>query len=125
MPTIQVSGRRFGKTAAAAHAAGMPIDAYRELMRQQHERLGAARALLPAQPERLSAVWWDQIARACRPNKEFVQEYLCEFSAEPMGPPSPTFEQLQRNQARNAREERYQSLGLQGFRWEFTRPEWK
>jgi hypothetical protein len=85
MPTIAISGRRCGKTAAAAHAAGMSIDAYRELMRQQHERLDAARFLThQATPDRLSSAWWDQVAAAgpLRPRsgaETFLREYTLTF----------------------------------------------
>ena len=92
MPTIEISGRRFGKTAAAAHAAGMSIDAYRELMRQQHERLDAARFLThQAAPDRLSAAWWNQVAAAgpLRPRsgaETFLREYTVTFG-EPVSVP--------------------------------------
>ena len=41
---LVISGRRFGKTAAAAQAAAMSIDDYRAMQRRLHQDLDAAKA---------------------------------------------------------------------------------
>jgi len=128
MVTITISGRRWGKTAAAAQAAGMSIDAYRELMRQQHERLDAARALAPIPPARdFFRALLDEGRRSHSGHEVFMREYMAEFESpgpEPVGPPAPTFEQWEASQRAQANADRWRRLGLRGYRWEFTSPGW-
>lgn len=112
MTTITVNARRFGKTHAAAQAAGMSMDEYREMMRQQHERRASDREVIPS-PFMLPAFDWRE-SRLTREffrdlmddHATFARDYLADFTLPPelVGPPAPTFEQWDRNQRRNSRE---------------------
>lgn len=109
MATITFGGRQHGKSWAAATRLGLSMDEYREMVRRQREQLAAARALIPApSPRDFFRELWDEASRPHVGQSRFMREYLCEFESpapEPMGPPAPTFEQWERNQQRNAREE--------------------
>lgn len=116
--TIYSGARRFGKSWAAATRLGMPMDEYRAMMRQRHERIEAARALMPPTPAPSFRTFYDEcehpspwavkwLNEAAGQPSDFAREYLCEFyplPPEPMGPPSPTFEQWERNQKRKSLE---------------------
>lgn len=97
MPLTQIyaNPRRFGKTSAAARALSMTTDELLASMKSQQDEIKAWQDAHPG---------WDQPIR--RPSI-FRREYLCEFTLGPelVGPPSPTFEQWESNQRRNAREE--------------------
>lgn len=119
MATITFGGRQHGKSWAAATSLGLSMDEYREMVRRQREQLAAARALIPIPPPRdFFRELWDEASRSHYGQDAFMREYLAEFAPpapDPMGPPAPTFAVWQRNQDRNAREER------RARPWDFAR----
>lgn len=125
---ILIGGRQQGKSWAAATRLGLSMDEYRELMRQQRERIDSARSLIPPPPPReFFRSFWLGASRPHVGHHEFMREYLCEFDSpapELMGPPAPTFEQWEASQRADANAARWERLGLRGYRWEFNRPGW-
>lgn len=108
---ILSGGRQIGKTFAAAQRAGMSMDEYRELMRQQHEQIEseaqryqispyAIRAQnafrMLTQPRQASVFDWscfhddgafmrtldaERARISDKWNRKFLSEYLCEFES--------------------------------------------
>lgn len=79
MPAIAISGRRFGKTAAAAQAAGMSIDSYRTMQRKLHDDGVRAHEAARAASD---AIYWSNLARITRSASrlcEFMHEYMATF----------------------------------------------